>query len=394
MCNRQQSVQRLVIGLSSILVLDDLINMVLVPLMPQFVRTHNWSAWQAGVVLGGSTVGLILLSPVIGHWLGRGAPMRLIYVLSGIGSICAAIALGYARGFLSLAVATGILGVAEAIVSPTLFGSLGQVLTDDRREQTLLAVNRWAILGSLFTPLFSAGLLVFWDRRTVFLSIAICLGVFILGLTPVIPWRLSRSHLPGSALRPGASILMLGTLVMLVIGLFSLLLPLRLAIPLHWTAAQTGLYYFSVGLVVAGAQWGAASVSILRSPLVRIVGSLTWLTAGLVGLSWIRAPWGFAITAWGVAPPIGVVLDMVFGHAGESEDAAASFGWLEAALAAGGLLGTVGGGFLISWGGLSLPLWVTAAVMASAVIWIGVRRPTPFREGDALGDGPDRMPGG
>lgn len=49
--------QILSVTLITLLLLDDLVQMVLLPLMPSFIQLQHWAVWQAGIVLGGSTIG-------------------------------------------------------------------------------------------------------------------------------------------------------------------------------------------------------------------------------------------------------------------------------------------------------------------------------------------------
>lgn len=400
MDDQRSRAQILSVTLVTLLLLDDLVQMVLLPLMPSFIQIHQWAAWQAGVVLGGSTIGLILLSPVMGYWLAHGARAHLWFVVSAVATVGAVFALGQSDRFWAFAVATGVLGLAQASLSPVLFGSLGTLLPTNQRKVRFVLINRVAILGALLTPLLSAGLLAVLGAHTTFLVIAACLGIVTLGGASRIPPTIDRPISDSGGARPNRATLFWAVLVMAIVGLFEVLLPLRLAGPLHWTPADTALYYCGLGIIVAATQWGAEHCTALGSPVRRLVIAVIWLIAGIATLPWIQAPWPFAITAWGIAPAIGILLDLVFERAGEAPDAAIGFGWLEAALAAGSLVGTAGGGAMISWGGWPLPLWLLTAVLILTMIVLGVYPPalawlrpgraSPHAEGPGM-ENPSRL---
>lgn len=361
-------VRTLTVTLVTLLVLSDLVQMILLPLMPSFIQVQHWAAWQAGLVMGGSTIGLILISPVMGYWLARGAKARGLFVLSALATIGAVLALGRSDRFWTLALATGVLGLAEASLSPVLFGTLGAILPRVRRQSQFVLINRIAVLGSLLTPLVSAGLLAALGTHTPFFVIAVCFGILALGGSSTIPLTIPRPLSQPAGDRPNRATLFWAGLVMVIVGLFEVLLPLRLAEPLHWTPTNTALYYCGLGIIVAATQWGAEHWSALGSPVYRLIMAVAWLIAGVGALPWIQAPWWFAIVAWATAPAIGMLLDLVFKQAGEAPDAAVGFGWLEAALALGSLVGTAGGGAMISWGGFALPLWLLTAILILTMV--------------------------
>ncbi len=363
------------VTLIGFLLLDDLVQMVLLPLMPPLIQFQHWAPWQAGIVMGGSAAGLILLSPVMGHWLARGARARLVFAASALATVGAAFALGQSQSFWAFALAVGVLGLAQAGLSPALFGSLGAILPPAERTGQFVLVNRVAILGTLLTPLLSAGLLAVLGPRATFAALAAAFAALTLGGLSKVPARIPRPPSAPADDPPRRAPLFWATLVMAVVGLFEVLLPLRLAGPLHWTPADTALYYCGLGVIVAATEWVADHWAALGSPVHRLLIAVVWLLAGAAALPWIHAAWPFAIAAWATAPAIGLLLDLVFAQAGETSDAAVGFGWLEAALAAGSLVGTAGGGALISWGGWPLPLWMLGAGLVAVLMVLGLHPP-------------------
>jgi MFS family permease len=354
---------RMVVGTAAaVLTLNEGVQLGLAASLPAFPAL---TAWMRGLVLSGGALGILILSPLAGGGLEQSFRRRNRAIWVGlVGEALAVAGFGWARHFgvwLSLAV---VAGLAQGFSVPALLRGLADRLSMSRRARGVTDANTLSVFGLLGVPLVLAALLAETGRRGTFLCLAVLLMLAPLtygagrarsdngGTSPRVPTR-----------RPW-TLLGLAATVTLVVGMLQNVVPAEASARLGWSPAANSLYFFGLGLVVAFCQWGVARRP-SRPPLWLVSGALLVLGGGLAIMaegtrfSW----WPWPLLA--VASLAGIPLGAVFWESGQYASDGGTIGWLESALAAGALMGTVGSGAMWSWWGPGAP-WLYAAVAAGS----------------------------
>jgi len=347
---------------ASVLTLNEGVQLGLAASLPAFPAL---TAWMRGLILSGGALGILILSPLAGASLERGSRWRNWAIWTGlVGEALAVAGLGWAVHFaVWMSLALGV-GLAQGLSVPALLRGLTDRLSRGRRTRGVTDANTLSVFGLLGVPLVLAGLLAATGRRGTFLFLAA-----LLMLAPLVygGGRARAAHRETVG-RPRARLpwhlLALAATVTLVVGMLQNVVPAQATAQLGWSPAANSLYFFGLGLVVAFSQWGIARRS-SRPPFWLVSGALLVLGAGLAIMaeetrcSWW--PWPLLV----VVSLAGIPLGAVFWESGQYGGDGRTIGWLESALAAGALTGTVGSGAVWSWWGSGAP-WLYAAVAAGS----------------------------
>jgi MFS family permease len=355
---------RMVVGTAAaVLTLNEGVQLGLAASLPGFPAL---TAWMRGLVLSGGALGILIMSPLAGVGLERSFRRRNRAVWVGlVGEALAVAGFGWAKHFgvwLSLPV---VVGLAQGLSVPALLRGLADRLSRRRRARGVTDANTLSVFGLLGVPLVLAALLAETGRRGTFLCLAALLMLAPLaygagrarpdngGTSPRLPSR-----------RPWR-LLGLAAAVTLVVGMLQNVVPAEASTRLGWSPAANSLYFFGLGLVVAFCQWGVARRS-SGPPRWLVSGALLVLGVGLAmmaeGTRFSWWPWPLLV----VASLAGIPLGAVFWESGQYAGDGGAIGWLESALAAGALMGTVGSGAVWSWWGPTAP-WLYAAVAAGSL---------------------------
>jgi predicted MFS family arabinose efflux permease len=373
--------QLLYLGCAVVLV-DTVLYAALTPLLPRFSHELGLSKALAGVLVAAYPFGALLGGIPGGLVTARVGPRRA--VLAGLTLFSATtVVFAFADTYSILLVARVLEGIASAL---TWAGALAWLIAEaprERRGQLVGTAMGAAVFGALLGPaLGSAAALA--GRALVFTLVGV-LGA------ALIPFAYRIADHGGEAmpdLRTIASAfanrrfqggLALMTLPALLFGVLSVLAPLHLAAA-GWGAGTIGLVWI-VGATLETIQ--APVVGRLSDRRGRALPVRVALVAGAalsLGLAWGGRPALYA--------PLVVVASMAYGMlftpgialvADGAEDAGVpqglGFGVMNAAWAVGATIGPAAGGGLAQATGDKVPLLLSAAVCAAALVTLR----TPFR---------------
>jgi MFS family permease len=364
--------RRLVLLLSVIVALDITFFAALAPLLPRFVSDYDLSKGSAGVLSAMYGAGVLAASVPGGVAAARFGPRRAALV--GVALMaCSSVAFAFASDVWLLAAARLLQGVGSALSWAGALAWLVAAAPRERRGELLGTTAGAAVFGALLGPVLGAIATVLGVRVT-FCGVAL-LGLVLVAWIAVTPGVAAQPQPFSTLVRRGDRRLLAGlwllVLPALLFGVLAVLVPLKL----HG-AGWNGVAIGAVFLVTAGIE------TVLNPLLGRLSdrrGLLLPIRAALVGSIVVSLAF-----AWTDSAPIVAALMLVAGiayggfftpgmallaDAGERRGIAAGlvFGGMNAAWAAGNVVGPAVGGWLADAAGDSLPYLLLAAVCAATL---------------------------
>jgi MFS family permease len=345
----------------------------LTPLLPHFAHTLHLSKAGAGALVGADAAGAL-----VGGLPGGVAAARLgarRAVLGGLTLMAlASLGFAFAEGFWPLAIARFFQGCASGFTWAGAFAWLLAAAPRDRRGTLIGTALGAAVFGALFGPVVGAAAALI-GRATVFTALAglaVVLGAWAMRLEPIPPESPSMSAwgraLRNSRFRSGLALMALPSLLW---GVLSTLAPLRLA-DAGWGAAAIGGAWLvasafetilsptagrvldrrgvALPVQIALAAGAAVSVGLALSPRPLAYVPLLVVAGGAYGVLFTPA---FALIADG-AEQTGLAQGM-------------AFGLMNAAWAAGALIGPAAGGAIAAASGDVVPFLIAAGLCAAAL---------------------------
>lgn len=366
--------RRLVILVSSIVLVDAMLFGALAPLVPGYAEEFGFGKAGAGLLVGAFGAGALAGGIPGGLAAARFGPRRAV-VVGLVLLALASFAFALAAGPWTLGLARVVQGFSSTM---TWAGALAWLTVEaprSRRGELLGFVFGAAVFGAIVGPVFGAAADAVSIRGT-FTAV----GVIALALAA---WAASRPDAAREARTPGGTAralrdprflggLWLNTLPALLFGLLVVLVPLRLDSG-GYGALAIGLVFFAAGLLEAVVNPLLGRLSDRRGRLLPIRAALAASVGVAVAFAFVRDPvivmllTGLAAVSFGgfYTPGMALVSDRA-----ETVGLAQGlgFGIMNTAWALGNMTGPVAGGALAAAGGDGLPYALAATLCAFTLL--------------------------
>ncbi len=370
--------RRLLVLVSALVWVDTMLFAALTPLLPHFAHNLHLSKAGAGVLVGAYAAGALvggLPGGVATAHLGARRAVLLGLTLMGLASL----GFAFAHGFWPLIGARLLQGAASGFTWAGSFAWLLAAAPRERRGELIGTALGAAVFGALFGPVVGA-VAALLGRAAVFTALAglsVVLGVWTLRLDSIPPEPPSVSAV-GRALRDSRFGAGLGLMALpaLLWGVLSTLAPLRLS-DAGWGAAAIGAVWL-VGAALETAVSPLAGRALdRRGVALPIQVSLAAAAVLSVGLAFDPRPLVYVPILVAASGAYGALFTPAFALIAEGADRSGlpqgmAFGLMNAAWAAGALVGPAAGGAVADASGDVVPFAVAAALCATALA--GVRR--------------------
>lgn len=374
---------RRLLALGSVIVLvDTMLYAALTPLLPRFAVQFALSKALAGLLVAAYPLGVLAGGLPGGFAAVRLGPQRAVLAGLALFSIASA-GFAFADSFSLLLAARFFQGAGSALTWAGAFSWLIGAAPRDRRGELMGTAMGAAVVGALLGPALGA-LAATAGRAPVFLGVA-GLGAALAGVALLLPATEGERPSVRSLLRAGHSRRFIGGLAAmclpaLLFGVLNVLGPLHLHAA-GWSAAAIG------GLWTASAALEATQAPLLgrlsdrHGRLLPVRLSLAAATVLSLGLAFGARPLVYApllllaSLAYGAlfTPALALIADGA-DDAGLAQGLA--FGVMNAAWAAGAVIGPVAGGSVAGAAGDRLP-FVLCAVIAAASLLVAGPQSTP-----------------
>jgi MFS family permease len=380
--------RRLLILVCAVVWVDTMLYAALTPLLPHFTHTLHLSKAAAGVLVAADGAGALVGGLPGGAAAARLGPRRA--VLAGLTLMgLASLGFAFAHGFWPLAVARFLQGCASGFTWAGAFAWLLAAAPRDRRGQLIGTALGAAVFGALFGPVVGAAAALL-GRGAVFsalAALAVVLGAWTLRIEPAPPEAPSVSALR-RAMRDSRFLggLALMTLPSLLFGVLSTLAPLRLS-DAGWGAAAIG----AVWLVGAGFETAlspiAGRVLDRRGWAIPVKAALAGATVLSIGLAFSPRPLAYVPLLIATSGAYGVLFTPAFALIADGAEKVGlpqgmAFGLMNAAWAAGAVVGPAAGGAVADASGDIVPFLVAAGLCAAAYLAVRQRTTAPLAESD------------
>ena len=365
--------RRLLLLVSALVWVDTMLFAALTPLLPHFAESLHLSKAGAGVLVGAYAAGALiggLPGGVATAHLGARRAVLLGLVLMGLASL----GFAFANGFWPLFGARLLQGAASGFTWAGSFAWLLAAAPRERRGELIGTALGAAVFGALFGPVVGA-IAALIGRAAVFAALAglsVVLGAWTLRLEPIPPEPPSVAAV-GRALRNtrfGVGLALMA-LPALLWGVLSTLAPLRLAAA-GWGAAAIG----AVWLVGAALETVVSPVTgrmlDRRGVVLPVQLSLATAAAFSVGLAFDPRPLAYVPLLVAASGAYGALFTPAFALIADGAEQSGlpqgmAFGLMNAAWAAGALLGPAAGGAVAAASGDVVPFAVAAVLCAAAL---------------------------
>jgi len=375
--------RRLLVLVSALVWVDTMLFAALTPLLPRFTHHLHLSKAGAGVLVGAYAAGALIGGLPGGLATARLGARRAVLVgltLMGLASL----GFAFAHGFWPLFGARLLQGTASGFTWAGSFAWLLAAAPRERRGELIGTALGAAVFGALFGPVVGAAAALV-GRAGVFTALAglsVVLGAWTLRIEPIPPEPPSFSAV-GRALRDrhfGAGLALMA-LPSLLWGVLSTLAPLRLA-DAGWGAAAIG----GVWLVGAALETAVSPVTgrmlDRRGVVLPVQLALSAAAALSVGLAFSPRPLAYVPLLIAASGAYGALFTPAFALIAEGAERSGlpqgmAFGLMNAAWAAGALVGPAAGGAVADASGDVVPFLVASGLCASAFVAVRRMRATP-----------------
>ena len=365
--------RRLLLLVAVLVFVDTMLFAVLTPLLPHFVHELGLSKTRAGILVGAYAAGALVGGVPGGFAAARlGARRAVVVGLTAMG--LSSVGFAVAGSFSTLFAARLLQGLGSAFTWAGAFAWLLAAAPRDRRGELIGSAMGAAIFGALFGPVIGAAAALA-GRAVIFVAlagVAVVLVVWTLRLTSSPPGEQPSASALRRALgnRRFAAGLGLMTLPSLLFGVLSVLGPLHLSAA-GWGAAAIGAVWL-VGAALEAVQ--APLIGRLtdrRGRLLPVRVSLVVASLASLGLAWDGRPLLYVPLVVVAATAYGVLFTPAFALIADGADQVGlaqgmAFGLMNAAWAAGAMVGPAAGGALAAATGDWIPFVVAAALCTTA----------------------------
>jgi MFS family permease len=370
-------VRRLVVLVSSIVLVDTMLFAALTPLLPEYSEEFGLSKGGAGVLVALYAVGVLLNAVPAGIAAARfGAKPAALLGLVVLG--LASVGFAFAGDVWTLGVSRFLQGVGSSLAWAGGMAWMIGASERSRRGELLGTAIGAAVFGALLGPVVG-GIASLAGTRVTFTAVgALAVGVALLGLRQAgVPRETPSFSALARAFRETRFVGGLGLMLLPagLFGIFAVLAALDLD-RLGWSAVGIGALFFTMAALETVANPWIGRVVDRRGALTPVRISLPAGAAVALALAWADTPWliaplGLAAAiAWGSLFTPGMTLlsrgaDVIGLPQGQA------FGIMNGAWAAGAIVGPAAGGALGQAAGD--PAAYGAGALACAAAFVAVR---------------------
>jgi MFS family permease len=367
-------VRRLLILVSTIILVDAMLFGALGPLVPGYADEFDLSKTGAGLLVGAFGAGALLGGVPGGLAAARYGPK--LSVLAGLVLLgLASVGFAAAEGPWALALARFVQGFSSTVTWAGALAWLTVASPRERRGELIGIAFGAAVFGAIVGPMFGA-IAKEVSIRATFSAV----GLVAFGLAA---WAAANKPPPreletnadvGPALRDRAFLggLWLNTLPALLFGLLVVLVPLRLDAA-GWSAIAIGTVFFGAGLLEAGVNPLLGRFSDRRGRLLPIRVALAASIGVAIAFAVARDPATVTILAVLAAVAFGGFYTPGMALVSDRAEAVGlsqglAFGIMNTAWALGNMSGPSAGGALAELGGDGLPYALAALLCAATLV--------------------------
>ena len=391
----RRSIRRLRVLTSAIVIVDMALFAALVPLLPRFTNEFDLSSTGAGLLVAAFAAGA-LVGAIPGGLAAARYGAKLAVIAGLVTLSLASVGFALADSAVVLGLARFVQGFGSVFAWAGILSWLVAMTPRDRRGEMLGTAMGAAVFGALLGPVL--GVIASWiGVEVAFSSVAAIALLLVFGAvrTQDAPPKSEpfRGILRAVQNRAFAGLIWLVVLPALVFGAIAVLIPLRLD-AFGWGTAAIG----AVFLVGAAGEMILAPIagrfSDRRGRQLPIQLGLAGFAGLCMGLAW--ADFAFIVAALTVAvavsyaailtPSVALLMDAAdrFGLA-----SGIAFGLMNAAWAAGTIIGPVSAGALADLSGDALPFVIAALLSATTLAvlstsWSPERAPSSAGDSDSV----------
>jgi MFS family permease len=341
---------------------------------------------QSGVATAGYVAGLAILAPLLGRYIDRNGPRRVL-IASGMVYPSAMLALAASTLMAApywMILLTGLAaGASFPPITVCMRTLLKRLLTDEEHIQTAFSlesvlIEAIFIVGPLIVALLVA--LIAPLAAVVFAALCAVIGTMLFLRAPVLrEWRIEpRSHasLIGPLATPGfASLLLIVLCYSAAFGLVEIAVTGFAGERGQPALAGVMLGLMSVGSVTGALAYGSRT---WRWPLARqFAAALALLGASATLLAFVEHALGFSVACVlaGVAmsPPL-IIQSMLVAKTARTEHSTEAFTWASTSLLSGVSIGLASGGALLEASGVASTFGAAAAAAFAAALLARLHR--------------------
>jgi MFS family permease len=380
-------VRRLLLLVSSVVLVETAFYAVITPLLPELSHTYGLTKAQAGVLAGAYPAGTFA-GAIPGGWLAARAGVRPTVIIGLAGMALTSLVIAFAGSILVLDAARFVQGVAGSACWAGGFGWLIRMGPPERRGELIGAAMSAAIGGALLGPVLGAAASAL-GARGVFSAVA-AMGVVLMA------WA-ARTPAPGAAGRERVRALAdairgdrrVGTgmwlmaMPGLLFGTIGVLVPLRLGGLGAGAGAIAAVFLIAAGLEAVVTPL-SGRLSDRRGRLVPCLVGLTGAAVAMLLLPLPGSPWVLGAIVIVTAPIVGMLWApgnalLADGAEARGLDPGFAFALPNLAWAAGQTAGDVGSARLAQAAGDALPYVLLAGICAAtvALLWRTAIVPAP-----------------
>jgi MFS family permease len=365
--------RRLLLLVCALVWVDTMLYAALTPLLPRFTEHLHLSKAGAGVLVAAYAGGALVGGLPGGAAAVRLGARRAVVVgltLMGVSSL----GFAFAHGFWALATARFLQGCGSGFTWAGAFAWLLAATPRERRGELIGTALGAAVFGALFGPVVGA-LAALVGRAAVFTALAglaVLLGAWTLQIEPIPPEPPSVSAM-GRALRQShfAAGLALMALASLLWGVLTTLAPLRLAAAGWGPAAIAAAWIVGSALETALSPIAGRALD-RRGVALPVRLALVASLVGSIGLAFSPRPLAYVPLLVVAGGAYGVLFTPAFALIAEGAERSGlpqgmGFGLMNAAWAAGALVGPAAGGAVAAASGDVVPFVVSAGLCAAAL---------------------------
>jgi MFS family permease len=371
--------RRLLLLVSSVVLVETAFYAVITPLLPELSATYGLSKGQAGVLAAAYPAGTFA-GALPGGWLAARAGVRPT-VLAGLAvMVLTSLVIAFAGSIAVLDVARFFQGAAGAACWAGGFGWLIRMAPAERRGELIGAAMSAAIAGALLGPVLGAAASAL-GARGVFCAVAAA-GVALMGWAARTPAPEAAGRVRLSALtdairherRVGTGMWLM-VMPGLLFGTIGVLVPLRLGVLGAGAGAIAAVFLVAAGLEALVAPV-SGRLSDRRGRLVPCIAGLAGAGVAMLLLPAAGSPWVLGLITIATAPVVGLLWApgnalLADGAEARGLDQGFAFALTNLAWAAGQTTGAAGSARLAQSAGDALPYLLLAGVCAAtvAVLW-------------------------
>ncbi|MHB1630516.1 MAG: MFS transporter [Bacilli bacterium] len=350
-----------------VILVDDLLQVALIPVLPTYYQTFHLNTLQVGLILSAGPLVTVAFGWLVARIIALYRFQRRGILCAGLAcSGTAALLYGYAGNWLLLLLAASFQGIAVLLVLPTVMESVADAFDKEHRGRVVSRLDALVSVGALFSPAAVAALFSLTGVHRSFIVICGAMMIMIPTILLQSGWKSIEAVGAGSTAvseaAPHATLAATSAAgSAFAAGVFELIAPLRLSLELKFSPSMISMYLFALGIGFALPQWWVSSwLRRFDAKVIACVGAVG-IGIGFAVLGFLQG-WYLVFGGLCLSPFAGVFLALSANLAGGSENVSGTFTFVEVGGAAGYLCGALGVGASIDLMGQQWALFYAAAM--------------------------------